>query len=242
MKFKYEVEKKDHRDFSSGRVLINAPQTPAFPVRIASEIMSRCLSYINSNDCISIYDPCCGGAHLLTVIGFLYREKIERVYGTEIDIKAVGYAKRNLNLLTSNGLFQRKKNILQNYNKFGKVSHLEALQSVKRLISTTLDSNHIKDIQCLDWDITSSKPPVFRNINIVITDLPYGNMAIWKGTKNMNPIEQMLKNVYYTLDLNNAVVSIICDKNQKVEHEWFEQVKRLKHGKRQFTFLRPVKY
>lgn len=68
MKFEFETIKKDYSDFSSDRVLINAPRTPAFPVRIASEIMSRCLSLINSSDGISVYDPCCGGGHLLKII------------------------------------------------------------------------------------------------------------------------------------------------------------------------------
>src|SRR5699024_2296800 len=102
--------------------------------------------------------------------------------------------------------------------------------------------NSLKDIQTLKWDITSSPPPFFRGINIVITDLPYGNMAHWEGVMKDNPTEQMLNNIYHVLDLNNSVVAIACNKKQKVKHEWFEQVKRLKHGKRQFTFLRPLRF
>ncbi|WP_440897138.1 N-6 DNA methylase [Amphibacillus sp. Q70] len=243
MKFEFETIKKDYGDFSSDRVLINAPRTPAFPVRIASEIMARCLSFTDSSDGISIYDPCCGGGHLLTVIGFLYSANLNKVYGTDIDARALDYAKRNLNLLTMEGLLQRKKSIECNYNKYGKQPQLEALRSVNRLASMLIDSNKsLKDIQCLKWDITSTKPPLSREINIVITDLPYGNMAHWEGIMKNNPTEQMLNNIYQILDLNNSVVAIVSNKKQRIKHECFKQVKRLKHGKRQFTFLRPLKF
>lgn len=241
MKFKFETIKKDYSDFSSDRVLINAPRTPAFPVRLASEIMSRCLSLISSSDGISVYDPCCGGGHLLTVIGFLYSTNLNKVYGTDIDDQALEYAKRNLSLLTIDGLLQRKKSIQCNYDKYGKESQQKALYSVNRLVSMNLDSKKsVKDIQCLKWNITGSRPPFFGDINIVITDLPYGNMSHWGGIIKSNPTEQMLNNIYQTLDLNNSIVAIVCNKKQRIEHEWFEQVKRLKHGKRQLIFLRPL--
>jgi 23S rRNA (guanine2535-N1)-methyltransferase len=240
MKYKFETIRRDYSDFSSDRVLVNAPRTPAFPVRIASEIMSRCLSYLNSTKGISIYDPCCGGGHLLTVIGFLYNENLYKVCGTDIDDKALSYARRNLSLLTMDGLLQRKKSIQYN-DKHRKEAQLQALESVERLKTMLLDSKiSQKDIDCFKWDITSSKPPLNRDINIVITDLPYGNMSQWDGTMKENPIEHMLNNIYQVLDLNNSVVAIISNKKQRIKHGSFKQISRLKHGKRQFTFLRPL--
>ncbi|GMA45353.1 hypothetical protein GCM10025853_28100 [Tetragenococcus halophilus subsp. halophilus DSM 20339] len=78
----------------------------------------------------------------------------------------------------------------------------------------------------------------------MITDLPYGNMSDWQGegTTQNNPNKQMLNNIYQTLDLNNSIVTIICNKQEKINHQKFEQVKRLKHGKRQFIFLRPLPF
>lgn len=241
MKYKFETIKKDYSDFSSDKVLINAPRTPAFPVRVASEIMSRCLSYLNSTDGISIYDPCCGGGHLLTVIGFLYSANLNKIYGTDIDDRALDYAKRNLSLLAMEGLLQRKKGIQRYYDNNEEESQLQALESFERLKAMIVDSKRShKDIHCLKWDITSSQPPLFRDVNIVITDIPYGNMSQWDGIMKNNPIEQMLNNIYQILDYDNSVIAIISNKEQRIKHEYFEQIKRLKHGKRQFTFLRPL--
>ncbi|NRR74918.1 hypothetical protein HRD57_01935 [Tetragenococcus halophilus] len=77
MKFKFEPIKKDYSDFSSDKLLVNAPRTPAFPVRVASEIMVRSLSFLNSADGLTLYDPCCGGGHLLTVLGFCYSKNLK---------------------------------------------------------------------------------------------------------------------------------------------------------------------
>ena len=65
-------------------------------------------------------------------------------------------------------------------------------------------------------------------------------MSQWGGIMKNNPIEQMLNNIYQILDYDNSVIAIISNKEQRIKHEYFEQIKRLKHGKRQFTFLRPL--
>ncbi|GMA45354.1 hypothetical protein GCM10025853_28110 [Tetragenococcus halophilus subsp. halophilus DSM 20339] len=109
MKFKFEPIKKDYSDFSSDKLLVNAPRTPAFPVRVASEIMARSLSFLNSADGLTLYDPCCGGGHLLTVLGFCYSKNLKNIYGSDIDTKALEYAQKNLNLLTPEGLSKKRK-------------------------------------------------------------------------------------------------------------------------------------
>ncbi|MDN6640430.1 MAG: N-6 DNA methylase [Tetragenococcus sp.] len=239
MKFKFETIKKDYSDFSSDKLLVNAPRTPAFPVRVASEIMARCLSLINRTEELTIYDPCCGGAHLLTVLGFLYNANLKQIYGTDIDENALEYAQENLALLKPNGIQQRKKSLQYHYEKQGEAAQLMALDSAKRL-SAMLSNPQQKEIQCFKWDITSFQRPPFKDVNIVITDLPYGNMAHWQGTTKDHPTEQMLNNIYQTLDINNAIVIVICNKKESIQHKNFTQVKRLKHGKRQFFFLRPL--
>lgn len=241
MEFKFERVKKDYSDFSSDKVLVNAPQTPAFPVRIASEIMSRCLSYLKSKSNISIYDPCCGAAHLLTVLGFLYSTNLNKVYGTDIDDKAIQYAHQNLNFLTSDGLMQKTRELKTRYNNLSNTFNEKSIQSSERLAAMIRGSEKTQNnICCKRWDITSSTPPSFQRVNVVITDLPYGNMTYWEGNKSDNPINKMLSNIYEILDLENSIIAIISDKQQKIKHEKFFQIKRLKHGKRQFTFLKPM--
>ena len=218
MQFKFETDKKDYSDFASGRVFYNAPKTTAFPIRLASEIMARCLSLLQEDKSLSIYDPCCGGAHLLTAIGYLYHEKLNAVYGTDIDKDIIEYAKKNLSLLTGEGLFERKAQIQKNYEQFNKDSHLQALESMERLMWINKEiQKSIRDLQCYTWDITGINPPPFKDINLVISDIPYGNMVNWQGSEK-NHVQQMLANIYPILDCKNAVLAIISDKSQKVRH------------------------
>lgn len=241
MKFKFETLKKDYSDFSSDKVLVNAPRTPAFPVRIASEIMARCLSFLKSTDHLTIYDPCCGGAHLLTVLGFIYSTNLTKIYGTDIDKSALTYAQKNLNLLTGETLNQKIKT-LQSVSKSQEeqTQSAEVLHSAKRLAALLLDTKAPqKEVQCFPWDITEGTP-FFKNVNIVITDLPYGNMAHWQGDIREQPAKLLLDHIYQTLDLNNSVVAIICNKNERIAHQNFIQVNRLKHGKRQIVILQPL--
>ena len=79
MKYKFAVDKEDYTDFASGRVLYSAPGTTGFPVRLTSEILQRAFAILGTgghNGPYTIYDPCCGGAFLLTTIGFLFPERI----------------------------------------------------------------------------------------------------------------------------------------------------------------------
>ena len=43
MKYRFEIEAKNYEDFASGRVLYNRKGATAFPVRLGSEIIQRCL-------------------------------------------------------------------------------------------------------------------------------------------------------------------------------------------------------
>lgn len=236
MIYEYEIEKEDYSDFASGRVFYNAPNTTAFPVRLGKEIMSRCLAQLRTDKNLTLYDPCCGGAHLLTFLGFLYREHLTAIYGSDIDEQVLEYANRNLTLLTEKGLQARKEQIQRNYDLYQKESHLHALESVERL--EKLNQTSIKQLQCFAFNIAGVTRPPIQNVNVVITDLPYGNIANWKGSDD-NPIQQMLTNIYQILDLNNSIVAIICDKKQKVTHESFRKIHAFNHGKRKITFLKP---
>ncbi len=135
MKYRYE-SKKDYRDFASGRVLYNAPHTTAFPVRLASELVQICFSQLDKSKAMEgykLYDPCCGGANLLTVIGFLFGSELKEIVATDYDSSVLNVAKRNLALLHPDGLAQRKKQLQEALLNYGKESHKEALISVERL-------------------------------------------------------------------------------------------------------------
>src|SRR5215208_6675514 len=111
MPYKYVKEQLDYSDLASGRVFYSLPGHPAFPIRLASEILQRCVAqreviYKISTPC-TLYDPCCGAAYHLSVLGYLHRDAIREVIASDVDEKAVALAERNLNLLNANGLGKR---------------------------------------------------------------------------------------------------------------------------------------
>ncbi|NLA52486.1 MAG: hypothetical protein GX860_10255, partial [Alcaligenaceae bacterium] len=178
MKYKF-AENRSYQDYSSGRVLYNLPGTTAFPVRLASEIYQRCAAVLSAqgiNPPYNLYDPCCGGAYLLTCIGFLHGKEISGMYASDIDKNLISLAEKNLSLLTHEGLRKRIEQIEGLYAEYGKESHWEALQSALRLkdILDEMDGN--LNIRCFTAEITKARDLTcfVNNINMVITDLPYG--------------------------------------------------------------------
>src|SRR4026208_241808 len=130
MPYKYEKALLDYSDLASGRVFYSSPGYPAFPVRLASEIFQHCIAhratiYKNATRC-TLYDPCCGAAYHLSVLGYLHRKHIREIIGSDIDEKAVALAKRNLGLLSVAGLDQRIDEITTMLEQYHKDSHKDA--------------------------------------------------------------------------------------------------------------------
>src|SRR5215211_5646025 len=132
MQYKYETEPQDYSDLASGRVLYSVSGHPAFPVRLASEIFQRCIAqretiYQTSTPC-TLYDPCCGAAYHLSVLGYLHGKHIREIIASDIDDKAVDLARRNLGLLSVAGLDQRIHEITTMIEQYDKDSHRDALK------------------------------------------------------------------------------------------------------------------
>ena len=111
MQYKYATEPQDYSDLASGRVFYSLPGHPAFPVRLASEIFQRCIAsretiYKDSSPC-TLYDPCCGAAYHLSVLGYLHGKHIQEIIASDINEKAVALAGRNLGLLSVAGMDKR---------------------------------------------------------------------------------------------------------------------------------------
>ena len=110
MLYRFASERRDYSDYASGRVFMGRPGHPAFPIRLASELFQRCLAVRRAGGltgpCV-LYDPCCGGAYLLSTLAYLHWHEIDRVIGSDIDEEALALAARNLSLLTLEGLDRR---------------------------------------------------------------------------------------------------------------------------------------
>jgi len=239
MEYKY-CENKNFEDFACGRVIYYKSGMTNFPVRLAQEIYGRCVSYLQKKDDICIYDPCCGGGYLLTVLGFLNMGSINMLIGSDISNEAVELAWHNLSLLTEEGLEKRIRQLDNYYSEFGKQSHKEAIDSAKRLMHIVKKYDKKPAISVFKGDILAKETLTAKDFkaDIVITDVPYGNLVSWQGA-GQDPINVLIENLMPILK-PESVVAICSDKRQKMAVENFKRLERQRVGKRKFEILTPL--
>lgn len=221
----------NYEDFSSGRVIYHVEGMPNFPVRLAQEIFGRCLAYSAKKEDICLYDCCCGGGYLLTVLGFLNQGIISEIVGSDIDRQALRIAKNNLSLLSNDGISKRIDEIKVMQEKYQKESHNDAMRSAYRLkemirsnISVQLfQANVLENIELL-------KTP-----DIIITDVPYGNLVSWEN--GSGDVSKLLK-VIADVCGERAIVAISMDKKQKISADGFMRLEKQQIGKRRFEIYR----
>ncbi len=252
MQYKYAKGQVDYSDFSSGRVFYSLPGYPAFPVRLASEIFQRCIAhrqaiYQVATPC-TLYDPCCGAAYHLSVLAYLHGESIQEILASDIEEKAVTFAKRNLGLLDPDGLTKRMEEISQMLEQYGKDSHKDALRSslVLKEKLTALTKEHplkTKVFQASATDgremLTNIKP---HSVDLVFTDVPYGQHSHWHDSGSQepaNPLGQMLNALLVILS-PTSIVAIVSDKQQRASHESYQRLEQFQIGKRRVAILRPI--
>jgi tRNA G10 N-methylase Trm11 len=227
--------KNDYEDFSGGRVILHKSNYPNFPVRLAGEIFCQCLEYIHKTRGLCIYDPCCGSAYLLTVLGFLFNDKIEIIYGSDIDEEAIIFAQNNLSYLSISGLEKRKTDILDLLNKYNKQSHKDALNSLNNISKFIKHEMKIKTFIADILKEDELKNKVFC-ADIVITDVPYGNLVTW-NEKADDPINILLNTIIPIINRDTIIV-IIHDKNQKINNLNYNRIKKNKVGHRIIEIIR----
>jgi 23S rRNA (guanine2535-N1)-methyltransferase len=157
MEYKHVREKENYEDFSSGKVLLNAAGTTAFPVRLASEIYLRGKSYLQSKSNkvkYTLYDPCCGGAYLLTTLGILHGDDLDQIMGSDIDQRVIELAKKNLGLINIEGLDERIEQLSKMNMEYGKESHRLAIESALRLRNKIEQRKSSIKFSCFQADAT----------------------------------------------------------------------------------------
>jgi hypothetical protein len=247
MPYLYATEDQDFSDFASGRVIYNLPGAPAFPVRLASEMLLRALGHLPTQQPVALFDPTCGGAYHLTALGFLHGERIHRILASDSSDRAVALAQRNLGLLTLPGLAQRTEEIRSMLASFQKESHAAALQSVERLrerlesllerkpIPTRVFQANALDAQALRAGLEGEA------VQVVLCDIPYGLLSAWdlpgdEAIGENSPVWRLLDSLQTVVD-QQAVVVIAADKGQKIAHPGYRRVERFQVGKRQVALL-----
>lgn len=245
MNYRYALENRNYEDFSSGRVFYNQKGTTSFPVRLASEIYQLCKAILIKHGCDKpyvLYDPCCGGAYLLASLGFIHGEEISAIYASDVDEEVIPLAQKNLELLTKECIDRRIGAIQKMIADFGKESHSQALESAFNLRSILENREQPIEVKCFLSDITKNDKLInsIHDVNMIITDLPYGEIVNWNSIEDeKSAVEKLLNNVLGVMSAN-SVIAIISKSKSKIKHKDFKQVERFNIGKRQITILMPV--
>lgn len=245
MPYQFATERPDYSDLASGRVFYSFAGHPAFPVRLASEILQRCLALrkrAGLDAPVVLYDPCCGTGYLLAVLAYLHPENLRQVIASDFDEQAVDLARRNLELLTPPGMQRRLNEIQEMIRLYGKSSHQEALHSAQVLQArvVTLPSLALQTFHAnaLDGAALAQNLPG-QPVDMVVTDVPYGQHSQWQGlTLDTNPLQSLLSALTGVL-APGGVVAIASDKQQKIPRDGYRRVDHFQIGKRKIEILQP---
>ncbi|MGL4648103.1 MAG: rRNA methyltransferase [Caldilineaceae bacterium] len=246
MPYRYAVERQNATHLASGRVIHALPGAPALPVRLADEVFQRCLAahpHPHPAQGITLLDPCCGAGYHLTVLGLLHTPRLQRLWGVDIDPRAVDVARRNLRLLSVAGLEARAQELTQHAVAFGKESHRDALASAHLLrdsLTTGLQGRtiataaHVADalIPALLMGVVGP-----AQVDMVIADVPYGLRSQWQGAASAEEPLTLLLTALHPLLAPHAVVALIADKAQKAHHSLYRRIEQFQVGTRRITLL-----
>jgi 23S rRNA (guanine2535-N1)-methyltransferase len=252
MHYQYAKERPDYSDLASGRVFYSLPGHPAFPIRLADEVLQRCLASREANQqtgpCV-LYDPCCGAAYQLSVLAYLHWHSFREVVGSDIDQKAVRMAQQNLGLLSANGLEKRIREISEMFRLYGKVSHREALDSAYSLRNRirTLTNEHplttsIFQANVLDGAMLRENLKGM-GVDIVFVDIPYGLHSHWHNPDSNLELGNslwMMLNALLGILAPTGIVAVVSDKRQKASHAGYQRIEQFQIGKRRVVLLKPT--
>jgi len=133
-----------------------------------------------------------------------------------VDEKAVALARRNLDLLSADGMGKRIDDISKMFEQYGKDSHKEALRSanvlraklnVRSPLVATVFQASAMDRQTI---LKNVRPKL---VDIVFTDIPYGQHSRWQnsdGTEVSNPLWSMLDSLLSILS-PSSIVAVVSD-------------------------------
>jgi len=255
MPYNFVLKPDDYSDLSAGRVLYSQPGQTAFPVRLVSEIFLRCQairSRMGLAGPVTIYDPCCGGAYLLTVLGLLHGREIESILASDVNPEALDLAMRNLSLLSLAGLNRRIDELNHYIQSFGKTSHQAALESAVRLRDCLEKALGSRTIPTRLFQADAFSAAAMRQglagqlIDLALADIPYGWKSAWSSSADQRkgsepgqdpaPALRMLDALHSLLPAH-CLLAVASDKQQKIVHPRYRRMDKFQIGKRQVTIL-----
>lgn len=251
--YKHETENENYARLAAGSVLHGYPGHAAFPARLAGEILMRCVEHLASQGVPGpyvVYDPCCGAALHLATMAFLRWDHIDAILASDIDDKALQFARKNLSLLTLEGMEQRIAQITALIDKFNKDSHKQALAHARELRETLHSHIAVHPIRTHLFRADATQPlplpstAIRRPIDILFADIPYGNRSTWRTSgdpvaqSTHAPHHHMLSALHAVLP-NHAILAIASGNRQKINHPAYNRLQQIRAGKRRITLLSP---
>jgi 23S rRNA (guanine2535-N1)-methyltransferase len=238
--YRFAKEWSDGSDYASGFVLHSAPGYPAFPARLAVEVFLRARSHLPGGAPLTLWDPCCGCGHLATVLGWTRRTDLRRVVCSDADPESVALARRNLALLTPEGLAARAAERRELSARFDKPGYLAAADAADRLAARlTADGGALPwaaeradvfDPRALAAVVGDAAP------DVVFADVPYGEQTHWGGGVPGDPIPALLRSVAAVVP-PHAVLAV-ADRARKIVVAPVRPLERLKLGTRSVVLVR----
>lgn len=206
----YKFAQKDNYEYlSSGAVIKSYKGNTNFPVRLGHEILNRCITHLNKNEQINLYDPMCGSGYLLTTISLLNFEKINRIYGSDINKEVLKVAGKNLRLMTRDGIHARREELEYHLKKYKRQSYALSLEYLKVFEETVkIDLPY----RLFEQDIFEDDFELPFLAEIIILDLPYNNLVTYKGSYSNHKLATRIKKFAE----QGAVVAVIRNKTQKL--------------------------
>ncbi len=226
---KYLYPHRDNYAFlASGSVIRSSANSPNFSVKLGLEIFYRCLQHAPKKKDITLYDPCCGVGYLLTIIGVMNAEVIHQVVGSDINGDFLDLARKNVSLLTVDGILKRKYELAALLEQYGKESYKLALDHIDEF-SRLIQSDTIKH-KMVEQDVFTLSASALSTLDpdIVITDVPYGDLVEWKGAVGLNYMLTSLSSIVS----DRTIVAVVHDKYQKLNHFGYRRLEKFKVGKR----------
>jgi len=233
MQYKYVLDKQNYEDFAAGRVILSQSSMTSFPVRLASEIFQRCASLFPAPQRLRVYDPCCGGGYLLTILGFLHSNNIASLYASDINPDSACLASDNLRLLSADGLSARCASLQNLARTYNKMSHHDALHSLERLRKFL----PTQPLSTLTWVGDAFQQTVTsRTIDLMICDVPYGDISTWQTEHQDNLVSRLLEAQYNCL-VRAGITVVISSKKQRATYPRYARLQEETIGKRRILIL-----
>jgi len=237
--------KENLERFAAGMVIRSFPGLTAFPVLPASELFSAAAKLLTNRGVsppFTVFDPCCGGGYIMTVLGLRHSREIQQIICSDINPDALKLAQSNLALLTGAGMAARVAQLTEQVSNFGKDSHRSALRYAAELGGVIKAAGREVQSKCFNFDLLGAEPfpPEVLQANIIFADIPYGIKSEWHGDAGTeNPIEWALSRLRGMMQ--PATVLILATAKKSVfKLEGFTRSKKVKFGARMVQLLERV--